>query len=303
MNRRPFSPPARGLAAGAVLWLGAALAAPGAPAPPEARVGPYRVVIDRITHNHTLGINYLADPARRDENRIDSRRTLQVQVAVFAADAPAAAGLATFAVNGVTAESGRRIVDLAHYGGMLESPNDTAVVRAYLYVPTFPPLAREIRAVEGQIIAYEKSAPLEIEIPLESGRVPVTVEKDGVRATVRELITDGSTMQVVLWLEGPAPSVLMNTAGDGSCGMAVLNLDGRPAALVGGTLINPRPNQGEYRVSFQTTRMAAAKIRLRVLHRGGERHVYPFRIEHVPVPSRTGNAPDAGGEKPGQKGG
>jgi hypothetical protein len=253
--------------------------------PPEVRVGPYRILIDRITHNHTLTLNYQTGPAPPDEP-LQNRRTVQLQLAVFAQDKAAQAGLTSLDIRTVTVEGERRTLELPHYGGMMENPNETAAVRAYLYIPSFPLRNREVRAVEGEIVSYDRSAPVELEIPIADQKPPVTVEKDGVRATLQELTVQGATVQIVLRLEGPENSVLAAAANDGTYGVSLYNTENRSAAPTGGTLTQPRGNQSEYRLGFQNLRGPVGKVKVRLLHRGGERRVYPFRIERIAIPVR-----------------
>jgi hypothetical protein len=277
------------LSLGVVLAIGGAAGAREALPRPEAKAGPYRVVVDRIMQNRNLVMNHGnhgGQPARRGDG-LQVRRTVQLQMAVFASDKVKADGLASFQVNSVAVETERRVIDLPHYGGMLENPNDSAVIRAYLYIPAFPARAPEIRAIEGEIVAYEKSVPVDIDIPLESSNLPVTVEKDGVRATVRELILENGAARLVLWLEAPAESAIINLVSDGSYGVSLLNTENRLATPTGGSMVQPRPHQAEYRMSFQSLRGAPGAVRVRVLHRGGPRRVYPFRMEHVSLPTRV----------------
>lgn len=276
----------RAAAAAALLTLaGAACGAPEDRAP-EARTGPYRVVVDRITHNPSVAITYPSAPAK-GKPQVEARRTVQLQVAVYAADAAAATSLATFQIASVSAEVGGRVGYLPHYGGTLENPNESAAVRAYLYLPGFPALAREIRALEGAVVAYPRSELAELEIPTGDGSVPRTVERGGVRATLREFALQGATAQLSLSLEGAADSVLLNTTSDGTYGISLVGPEGRPATPSGATMVNPRANQAEYRATFQGLRGAPARVRVRFLHRSGERRTYPFRIERIRIPTRA----------------
>jgi len=300
----------------AVSALGAALLllgwstwrAEGDPAPAnparraEAVAGPYRVVVDRIAHNLKVTLNY-DDPGKgAGKGPAQFSRTAHLQLAVFAKDAAAGPGLSTFQVRGVTADNGMRVVELPHYGGSLETANDGAVLRAYVYLPNFPLAAKEVRAIEGEIVAYERSTAVEIEIPVTAGKVPGPVEKDGIRATVREWEQDKDEIRAVIWLEGPPNTVLINTTTDGTYGVALLNNSQKPANTQGGSLIQPRPHQAEYRVGFLNLRGTPEKLKIQLLHRSGPRRVYPFRVEHIEVPARlVTSAPGAQGGQNQQK--
>jgi len=286
-------------AAGLALLLAGAAAAQGPPrsvrvARPLTAVGPFRIGVDRIYQSRSAAVTFSAPPGG-GRFALVSRRTVQLQLGVFTDDPAAAAGLSTFQVSGVSALLGGRLIDLQHHGDRLETPNDTAVVRAYVYLGSVPPEVRELLAIEGQVVAYEKSTHLEIDVPLAGAALPRPVEVDGVTATVRELSVDGGTAQVTLSLQAPTLSVLMSGGSDGSYGVSLHGPEGRPAACLGGAFIQPRPNQAEYRLTFQNLRGAPTRVRVRVLHRGGARRVFPFRLERVPL------ALPAPGEQPGQE--
>jgi hypothetical protein len=280
-----------------LLAAGALLLAPGtarAPAEtparvparaPEARAGPYRVVVDRIAHNPTLVVTYTA-PGGQPGPPVEVRRSAQLQIALYTDDPAAAKGLASLQVHRLTSEQNGRISELSHYGGVLPDSSDGAVIRASVSLTVTPALVREIRALEGEIVSFTQTQEVEIEVPVAGRTLPVTVEKSGVRATVQELARDGSSARVGLTLEGPATSMLLDTSNDGSRGVELLNTAGSAASPSGGTLTQPRPARAEYRLGFLGLRGEPGLVRFRVLLRSGTRRVFPFRLEHIPLPFR-----------------
>lgn len=264
--------------------LGRAAQAQAGARQPVVKAGPYRVLVDRITQNRSVVLEY---PTGGNEGSgVRTQRTIQVQVAVLA-DAPGAGDqLTTFQIKTVTVERNGRPVELPHYGGPLESPNDPALVRAYLYVPSLPASVSEIRSIDGEIVSYDRTAPFEVEVPLD-GSSPRPVEKDGITVTVREWAQDGNTARVVVWLDAPAGSLLVNNATDGSYGLALLNQDGRAAPIGAGSLLQVRANQAEIRMAYASVPGTATRLRVRLLHRVGPRRVHPFSLEHIPL-SRPG---------------
>ncbi|HTE17790.1 MAG TPA: hypothetical protein VK689_05335 [Armatimonadota bacterium] len=263
-----------------------ASAAPAAPVEakaPEAKAGPYRVVIDRLSESDTLTLNYRVEANRRESGVVQSQRTVQLQLAVFAAESAPESGLASFEIKSVTVGSGSRLVEAPYYGGVLEVPGNGALLRAYLSIPRVPPRARELRALEGEIVSYEKAATVELEVPVETGGLPRTVEKDGLKATLREFTVSGGVIRLALALEGAEESVIIDTSTDGARGVTVQDTDNRAATAAGGTVTQLRPNQAEYRLTFQGSQAAVSRVRVRVLHRSGPRRVFPFRIKRVPL--------------------
>lgn len=261
-----------------------------------AEAGPYRVVVDRIAHNRKIILNYDTPEKAADGAPAQFTRTVHLQLAVFAKDLAAAAGLSTFQIRGVTAENGTRVVELPHYGGMLETANDGAALRAYIYLSNFPLAAKEVRAIEGEIVAYEHSTPIQLEIPVTVGTIPAPVEKNGIRATVREWEQEKDEIRAVISLEAPPNTVLINTTTDGTYGVSLLNNLQRPANTQGGSMIQARSNHAEYRVGFINLRGTPEMLKIKVLHRSGPRRVYPFRIEHMEVPTRTSAGSPAGAQ-------
>lgn len=256
----------------------------------EAPAGPYRVIVDRVAHNLKVTLNYDTGTKPPEGAPAQFSRSIHLQVAVATKDPAAGPGLSTFQVKSVTADNGTRVLELPHYGGMLDSSSDDAVLRAYIYLPSFPLAAKEVRAIEGEITSYERSSPVQIEIPVVPGKLPEPVEKDGIRATVKEWEADKEEIRAVIWLEGPPNTVLINTSTDGTYGVALLNDAKKPAHTQGGSLIQPRPNQAEYRVGFLNLKGTPEKLKIQLLHRSGPRRVYPFRIEHVEIPARAAAA-------------
>lgn len=254
---------------------------------PEVKVGPYRVVVDRITQNRGVVMEYQTTGQANPSLRV--QRTVQVQVAVLGEEPGARDQLSTFQIKSVLVERNGRPVELPHYGGPLEAPNDPSLVRAYLYVPSLPATLKELRAIEGEIVSYTKTEMLDVEVPLE-GAAPQTVEKDGVKVTVREWAQEGPAVRVVLWVEAQPSSLLLNTTTDGSYGVTLYNREGRATLVGAGNMLQVRPHQAELRMSYSSVQGQVAKVRLRLLHRVGPRKVYPFRIERVPIAVRPGRS-------------
>ena len=257
---------------------------------PEVKAGPYRIVVDRLNESSTLTLNYRTEGNRREGGPVQSRRSVQLQLAVYGPESGLETGLAHFQIKRVAAGAGGRPVEVAYQGGMLETPGDGAVLRVYVAIPSLPPLARELQAIDGEIVSYEKAATVDLEIPVEPGKLPRTVEKDGLKATLRELTVNGGAIRLVLSLEGDAESALIDPSTDGTHGVSVLAADNRAAAAAGGTLLQPRANRAEYRLAFQGAQAAVTRVRVRVLQRSGPRRVYPFRIERVPLVGRPEHA-------------
>lgn len=275
-----------------VLAVGA-LAAERGTGRPETQAGPFRVVIDRIAQSRNTLLNYRTTPAGRDGGSAQSRRSVQLQMQVLTQDRSAAAGLASFQVNGLSAEAGRRTVTLSHSGGILESPDERAVLRAYLYVPACPSQARELRAMEGELVAYEKAGECQIDVPL-TGKLPSSATKEGVRATVQAMSVQGTNLQATVELAGPEGTALVATTSDGAYGVSLFNADSRGVTPTGGSVSQPRANTATYRLAFQSPQDTPRSLRIRFVYRGGARRVYPFRIEHIPIPARlAAGAPPA----------
>ena len=106
--------------------------APHAAHQPETKAGPYRVALDRINQNYQVGVSYQTPNGRRTGSQVEARRSVRLQLGVFTEDARAKAGLSVLQIKSVTAEGSGRVQELPHYGGILESANANAAVRAYL---------------------------------------------------------------------------------------------------------------------------------------------------------------------------
>jgi hypothetical protein len=267
--------------------LAASAAAQNAVRQPMVKAGPYRIAVDRITQNRTLTLKY--ETGDRSNSGVTSQRTIQLQVAVFGETEAANAGLATFQIKSVVVDRNGRSEELPHYGGPLENPNDPALVRGYLYVPAMPPSVAEIRSLEGEIVSYEHTGPFEMDVPI-TNSVPSTVEKDGVKVTLRDWSQDGAIARLTLVVDAPASSLVVNTVNDGSYGVTLVNKDGHPALLGAGSMIQPRPNQAEYRMAYNSLQGTPDHLRLRFLHRAGPRKVYPFKVEHIQIPPHPGRS-------------
>jgi len=272
LRRLFLLPAAAALAAGA--------AAQDRPAQPVADAGPFQVVVDRITHNRGLTLDYRM--GGQYSGGLRSQRNVQLQVAVHARGRENAGGLATFQVRSVFVERAGRLIEVPYYGGPLETPNDPSLVRAYLYIPALLPSTTDIRLIEGDIVSYDRTGPVQIDLPL-GGDLPVTVEKEGVKATLHQFVAEGNSARLLLTVEAPANTVIANTASDGSYGVSLLNTEGRLGVPGAGTMLQARGNHAEYRLSYSGFSGRPGTVRVRFLHRGGQRRVHPFRLERVPL--------------------
>lgn len=283
------------LVGAAVLESAAVIAEPvGAVKQPETKVGPYRVVIDRVAESRNTQIVYGTPSSPKAVGGVQSRRTVQLQLGVMTESKSAAAGLASLQVQGLSVQNGARTAALSYYGGILESPNDVAVLRAYLYIPNYPVNGAEIRTLEGQITAWDQSDEMEIEVPLE-GPSPWSAEKGGVKATVSALTVEGGSARLSVNLEAPKTNALLSPTNDGTYGVSLLNRENRPAMATGGNSLQQQENTASYRLGFQNLKGEAAKVRVRLVHRRGPRRTYPFRIEHITIPTRPLAPPEQGG--------
>jgi hypothetical protein len=249
---------------------------------PLAKVGPYRVVVDRITHNRGVTIDYGPDGKVAGYK---PQRTAQLHVAVLTDEPSARSALATFQIKGATVERTGRALEVPYYGGPLENPNDPAIVRAYVYLPGLPGTIEEIRSLEGEIVSYDRTSQTEMEIAVE-GPLPRTVEKDGIKLELREWSYEGGSPRLVLVMEAPPGTVIVNTTNDGSYGVSLLNEKGQAAPPASGTMLQLKSNLAEYRTTYQSVQGTPTRIKLQFLHRGGTRRVYPFKVERIPIPTR-----------------
>ncbi len=283
----------------AASWLAAGVvAAPGVspalPRQPEVLAGTFRIVVERVTQSLSTTQVFPMPAKAGDPGDFQQRRTVQLHLGVYPAD-PAAGpsageGLTRLDIHGVTVREGGRQVELGHYGGKLEAGSKQALLRGYVYAPAFPTRTAEIELIEGEIVAYEQSTPVELEVPLEEGRSPAgapePVEKEGVRLTVREVTLSDATARITLSVDGPPGSVLVTPSEEGTHGASLYDRRGQRASPGGGSLSQPRPHQLDYRVTFLNLKERPAVLRVQLLKQHGARRVYPFRLKHVPVPTR-----------------
>ncbi len=254
---------------------------------PEVTAGPFKLCIDRILQSRSVVTTYRADGSPMTEQS----RSLQVHMAVYARDPGDAARLAALQVRGLTAETGGRVIDVSHNGGLLENPDDTASIRAYVYIQSFPRDVREIRSLFGEVVAFERSTPLEIDVPIKGDDLSNIGEKEGVRVTVRELTREGNNWRVRILATSSSSAVVLNAVQDGAYGVSLLNAQGKAAEANGGTLIQSAATQAQYLVVFSGLQGEPATVRLRIASRGGVRRVHPFKMEHIPLPERTAPLP------------
>ena len=262
--------------------------APAGPSPaltptlrrPEARVGPYRVLVEQVTASEylqeLLGIAAGARPAAT------GRRSAHLQLRLVGDTAESSAAVDLFAVHALTVEADGRAVEVAHYGGPLENADD-AVLRAYVYAGDVGMSTREIRSVEGEITAFEHAEEVRAELPLEPG---ASVLANGARFTISECSTRDGMIGVRLLGRPPAGAQLLAAALDGTYGIDLLTESGTSATPAGSTLGTTADGDAEFDLAYQLRRGVARRLSIRALIRSGARHVYPFRIEHVPLPAR-----------------
>lgn len=261
-----------------------ARAAADVPPMVEARVGPYRIAVDRISVGENFTLTYRrAGGAGGRERPLDVRRTAQLQIVVRDTSPARGGGLAQFQIFSVGAAVGGRPLDLAFHGGSLESVEADGM-RAYLFIPEVPPGIRELRAIDGQIVHYERAAPVEIELPLPEGAPGPVVRKEGVEVAMQEVDVGPDGLRVTFRLEAGPDAALVPQTEDGSCGVTAVTGADRPVPANGGGATQTAANRVEYRLVFPDLREPPKRLRIRVLLRSGPRRTYPFRLERVPLP-------------------
>lgn len=274
---------------------GATAAAPvAAPLRPETVAGPFRIVVERVTQSLSTTQVFPKEAGDRHPGEFQQRRNVQLHLGVYPA-APAlqpgaGEGLTRLDIHGVTVREGTRQLELGHYGGRLESGSKEALLRGYLYAPAFPVRTAEIEVIEGEIVAYEHSTPVELELPLTDERhpsgKPERVEKHGVRLTLREVTVSQGTARLTLSVDGPPGSVLITPTEEGTHGASLYDHRAQKVSPGGGSLSQPQPHLLDYRVTFLNLKDRPAMLRVRLLKQHGARQVYPFRLKRIPVPSR-----------------
>src|SRR5438067_5497080 len=115
---------------------------------PEARAGPYRVLVEQVTASEYL--QQLLGPGAGPAPT--GRRSAHLQLRLVADSADAGAAVELFAIQSLTVEADGRRLDVPHYGGPLENADD-AVLRAYAYAGDVGMATKEIRSIEGEVIA------------------------------------------------------------------------------------------------------------------------------------------------------
>ena len=279
--------------AGSCLIL-AALAVPAAGAAPderrpEAEAGPYRLVVDRITQTTQARVTYRSDDGKGGGS---STRTVQLQLSIFGRDPETTRRLAVFQLETLSVGAGKGYVELPHFGGILDAAANGAV-RVFTGAPNVPLAAEEI-GLAGQLVAYEKSGPVELEIPLSADRFPMRTESEGVIITVNELDTAAEgAARLHLSLEASPETFLQSIGATAPYGVSLLDVEGRPATPIEGSLARPAGGRLEYRVRFKNVRAKPAALRVRVVRRGGRQFTYPFRLQRLPIPRRREGSPVA----------
>lgn len=246
--------------------------------PPNASAGPYHVSLDRVTHNRNMVMTY-------DAGGIRTQRSLQLQLRL-AGGAGAPSSPAIFRVNSVTAEDNGQPIGLSYSASLMSRQDTGSLLQVYVSVASLPPLARELRSIEGEIVVFKSTRAMQIDLPLTAGSPAAPVEREGVRVVVREMHVDGLTARAVIEAEGPEGSSLLHNPEEPGYGVGLIGKDGRPIPAMDGTLEHSQPNRSEYRVRFRSVVGPPTAVRLRLVHRGGGRSVYPFRLEKIAIPER-----------------
>jgi hypothetical protein len=272
---------------GALLVLllgGPAVGIERAPLPrrPEARVGPYRVVVERVTHSQYLQSLFLSDPLGQAPRR-SGRRSAHVQLRLLADEPQAGAAVELFTIHSLTVMAGGKQVEVSHYGGPLEN-NDDAVLRAYVYASDVGLATSEIRSLAGEITAFEHARVVTAEIPLSN--LPVVQTVDGVRFTCTEVSVRDGIATIRLLARAPEGSQVVAASSEATYGIKLWCVDSIPAAAASSTLGTTSEGDAEYTLGFQSLHGTPSRLQAQVLMRGGERRVFPFDIEHIPLPGR-----------------
>lgn len=262
----------------------AAVCCQGAPAVrrPETHTGPYRVVVERVTQTQYLQSMLRPAPG------ITGRRSAHVQLRVLADNPEAALALEIFAVNALTVDADGRRTEVAHYGGPLENADD-AVLRAYAYASDVGLSTTRLSAITGEITAFERARVQSVDLPLDG--LPLTKEVDGLVYTLLRASAKDGDATVELRVKAPAGSNLVAATTDGAYGIQLLCAGVEAPAAAGSSMAgSARDGAMTFTLNYHSLTgaapLAGARLRVPLLIRSGQRRVYPFQLENIPLPGR-----------------
>lgn len=264
--------------------LTAAAVCQGSPAikQPEARCGPYRVLVERVTQSQYL------QESLRPAPTTTGRRSAHVQLRLVADNPEAAAGVEIFSVNRVVAEAGARKAEVAHYGGPLENADD-CVMRAYVYASDVGLATTRLAAIGGEITAFERAQTVSVDLPLDE--IPLQRSSEGVHYSLAAASVQQDEATIALKVQPPAGSQAVAPSGDGAYGIQLLckNAEG-PAMSGSSTAAAGSDGAITFSLTYHGLKgpapLAGAKLRVPLLLRSGQRRVYPFEIQNIPLPGR-----------------
>lgn len=257
--------------------------------PAETNTSDYRVVVEQVSHNRSLSLNF---PEMGLTPAPTGGQSVSLNVAVQAPTPAAALGISGFGgpMKAVLAQGGAVNV---HAGGDEEgAPVAGRVWRGMMYAESFPVNTEALRELQGELVVYPNArrAKFEWQLPAQLPATRTIPGLEGYKATLREVQTKGKQCTIVLVVERPKAVLVNDRHPDLPYGIGVYTAKGGQLQL---HQVDQRPRNTadrvamEYRLTYAELQDAPGKVQMENLVRWGTPRKISFKFRDVPLPLAT----------------
>lgn len=275
-------------------------AAPRPPAPaaaPEVRVQGYRIVVERLQQVENVALDFTQAPVAKPAGQ----QVVSVGLAVYPPAPKLVANIEGLDPKVIAFLNGSKAVSLGTYSADDANPLATGVWRTVVIGQDLDFTASRLSRLQGELIVYPNAGVVTLDFPLD-GKPGRTVEKDGLRATLKKTTLRPGTVTVSLLAEWDSALRVTRADPESPYGIVAVTKAGVPVLPNGGGFGNTSKrgtvSVRDYTVSFTDMREPPALIRMQMMVRSGVPRKLPFIFGDLLLPDRLPTGPEAGGDGP-----
>lgn len=266
--------------------------------PPETKVQGYRFVVEQVQQQQYEQVEFPRGGQEGAVGKSSGRQHLFVRLAVH----PPQPGMLPN-IDGldskVLATAAGKSLALRGYPVDDGSPLNGGVWRHQLSAQEVDLGATHLSKLQGELLVYPKAQLVALDLPLE-GKLPITKQQGGFRATLRSVKMRTGTLTVGVDIEWPNSLSVTRPNPESPTGVVALTRIGAPIIPNGGSSANQN-REGftarTHNLTFVDVKDLPEKLRVEALVRSGPVQRIPFTLPDIPLPDTLGAENETGDEE------
>lgn len=265
---------------------------------PEVTVHGYRIVVERIGQQQGASIEFpLAKDGTPTVARHTGRQSVSVHLAVYPPDPKQINQIDSLSQQLAAYTAASSPITLRSFQYDETSPELAGAWRAQVVAQELDPAVHRLQRLHGELVVYPRAQKVALDLLL-AGKVPLTVELGGLRATLKQVREASGSVSVVVETQYAAGLNVSYPNPEVPGGITAVSRGGT-VLLPGSNSMNNSERNGmitrQSSVAFTDLRELPAKIRVEALVRTGTPQKLPFTFAEVPLPDTFETGEDADG--------